>query len=157
MGIQPDIRRQGSIIYLDGLNGSPRNHMPYDEKRIGERTACQEPVSIENCETGKIVAANLYNYSNTGFYFESDLPMIPGTEVRLFSDRGNLKPGLSNNCGKVRWYQEINAAVVLHGYGYGVEFDRPLAKDDSGQRFRVITGGASESGDPSTRKSNTKR
>lgn len=157
MGIQPDIRRQGSIIFLDCLQGSPRIYMPYEEKRLGERTICQEPVTIENCESGETVAASLYNYSITGFYFESDLPMIPGTEVRLFSDQGNLKPGLSDIRGKVRWYQEINAAVVLHGYGYGAEFDQPLAEENSNQRFRVIKGGMADSENPGTPKSNSKR
>ena len=157
MGIQPDIRRRKSIIYLDCLPGSPRSDMPYEEKRLGKRTVCQKPVTIENCETGEIVAASLYNYSITGIYFESDLPMIPGTEVRLFSDQGNLKPGLHNIRGKVRWYQEINAAVVLHGYGYGAEFDQPLAEDKADQRFTVIKGGISDSENASIRKSNSKR
>lgn len=157
MGIQPESGRQGSVIYLEGHQGSPRNYMPYKEKRLGERKVCQEPVNIENCETGEIIDANLYNYSITGFYFEADLPMVPGTEVRLFSDQGNLKPGLHNIRGKVRWYQEIDAAVVLHGYGYGAEFDRPLVRDHAEQRFRVIKGGKSAGENPDARKSEIKR
>ena len=144
MGIHTDIRRQGSVIYLDSLPGSPHDYMPYLEKRLGERNLCQEPVKIENCETGEITGANLYNYSITGFYFESDLPMIPGTEVRLFSDQNNLEPGLRNIRGKVRWYQEINGAVVLHAYGYGVEFDSPMLDDKPNLPFRVIKGGKSD-------------
>ena len=134
MGIQPEIRRQGSVIYLDCLQGSPRRYMPYDEKRIGERTACQEPVSVENCETGEVITGSMYNYSITGFYFEADLPMVPGTQVRLFSEDDNLEPGLNHIRGKVRWYQEIAGAVVLHAYGYGVEYDRPLAEDKNVER-----------------------
>lgn len=157
MGIQADIRRQGSVIYLDSLQGSPRRYMPYEEKRLGERTTCQEPVRVENCETGEIITGNMYNYSITGFYFEADLPMVIGTEVRLFSDQENLKPDMNHVRGKVRWYQEIAGAVVLHAYGYGVEYDRPLADENTGQRFRVIKGGISESVKPSVRKSNTRR
>ena len=131
--------------------------MAYGEKRLGKRSVCQEPVKIENCETGEIVAATLYNYSMTGFYFEADLPMVPGTKVRLFSGRDNLKPGLRDVRGKVRWYQEIDAAVVLHGYGYGAEFDRPLAQKSTDRRFRVIQGGISKNAIPKTRKSKDKR
>ena len=130
--------------------------MPYEEKRLGERTNCQEPVKIENCETGETISGNLYNYSITGFYFEADLPMVIGTEVRLFSDQGNIKPDLNHIRGKVRWYQEITGAVVLHAYGYGVEYDRPLADESKGQRFRVIEGGISDRQKPNARKSNTK-
>ncbi len=151
MGIQPDIRRQGSIIYLDSLQGSPQRHMPYAEKRLGERTTCQEPVKVENCETGEIISGNMYNYSITGFYFEADLPLVIGTEVRLFSEQGNLKPDLYHIRVKVRWYQEIAGAVVLHAYGYGVEYDRPLADEVKDQRFRVIKGGISDAENPRTR------
>jgi hypothetical protein len=131
--------------------------MPYEEKRLGERITCQEPVRVENCESGEVVAGNLYNYSITGFYFETDLPMVIGTEVRLFSDRDNLQPDLNHIRGKVRWYQEITGAVVLHTYGYGVEFDRPLLDDMAGQRFRVIEGGISQTRKPVSQKSNTRR
>ena len=130
--------------------------MPYVEKRLGERITCQEPVQVENCETGEIISGNMYNYSITGFYFETDSPMVIGTEVRLFSDQGNLKPDLNHILGKVRWYQEIAGAVVLHAYGYGVEYDRPLADEKAGQRFRVIKGGISDKERPNARKSNTK-
>ena len=157
MEILPDIRRQGSIIYLDRLPGGPQRHMPYEENRFGKRITCQEPVRVENCESGEVVAGNLYNYSITEFYFETDLPMVIGTEVKLFSDRDNLQPDLNHIRGKVRWYQEITGAVVLHAYGYGVEFDRPLADDASGQRFRVIEGGISRAQKRIARKSDTRR
>jgi hypothetical protein len=130
--------------------------MPDEEKRMGERTVCDEQVHIENCETGETFAGCMYNYSDTGFYFETNSPMIPGTQVRLFSDRDNLKAGMNHIHGKVRWYQEIAGAVVLHAYGYGVEYDRPLAEDKTGQRFRVITGGVSTNEDAKMRKSNTR-
>ena len=130
--------------------------MPYEENRLGERTTCQEPVKVENCETGEIIAGNMYNYSITGFYFEADLPMVIGTEVRLFSDQDNLKPDLNHIRGKVRWYQEIAGAVVLHTYGYGVEYDRPLADKNADQRFRVIDGGISAKQGPGARRSCTK-
>lgn len=131
--------------------------MPQEEKRYGTRSTCQEPIKIENCETGEITSGNMYNYSITGFYFETDAPMVTGTEVRLFPEHENLDPSLYNVRGKVRWYQEIAGAVVLHAYGYGVEYDRPLAEEGKRRRFKVIEGGISnhDSGRSKKRTMNT--
>ena len=129
--------------------------MPHEEKRYGKRSTCQEPVNVENCETGEIISGNMYNYSITGFYFETDVPMIEGTEIRLLSAHERFEPGLDNVRGKVRWYQEIAGAVVLHAYGYGVEYDRPLAESAKRNRFKVIEGGISDRGNARRKKTNT--
>jgi hypothetical protein len=45
---------------------------------------------------------------------------------------------------KVKWCQEISAAVVLYDHGIGVEFDRLMKRSKRDGKFKVIQGGADQ-------------
>jgi len=138
--------RSGWLVYRGGLLGRPQKAMPGEDNRIGKRHPCQQAVNIQNCENGEVLSGSIYNYSTTGLYFEADLPMMPGTQVRLFSEKMRLGRTLKDIRGKVRWCQEIEEAVVLFKYGFGVEFDSPLAGTTQKASLRVIDGGISDAG-----------
>jgi hypothetical protein len=64
----------------------------------------------------------------------------PGTQVQIDIEKPSNGLDTDHLGAKVKWCQEISAAVVLYDYGIGVEFDR--SKRDG--KFKVIQGGVDQ-------------
>ena len=111
------------------------------EKRDIVRFRYELPVIIEECGTGFHFKAWMYNYSLQGMYFESDLSLMSGTRVNVWlSDLpGSSLPNI--NFAEIRWCEEINGAVVLHNYGAGVRYHKPISYRKFPRHFQVIKGG----------------
>jgi len=93
------------------------------ERRNKARLPYVCPISVKNVRTGASYSARLFNYSDTGFYFESDALLEPGTEVYIglrnspFEDRPS-----DYSCYRmtVMWRRELKEDAHFF-YGYGTE------------------------------------
>jgi hypothetical protein len=111
-----------------------------NDQRASQRFVSEAALKVENCDSGTSSSGRMYNYSAGGIYFESDVAFQPGTHVRIDIQKPSHGLGSDHLTAKVKWCQEISAAVVLYDYGIGVEFD--WSKRDG--KFRVIQGGADQ-------------
>lgn len=111
------------------------------EKRDCARFHHEAPVIVEACGTGAYYNARMYNYSLQGMYFESDLALAPGVRVNLWLS-GKPENSLPEiYFAEVRWSEEISGAVVLHRYGTGIKYNRPVKHRDFPSQLRIIKGG----------------
>jgi hypothetical protein len=93
------------------------------ERRQSVRFALQTEIELESLENGSAPFATMHNYGRSGFYFESDLRLDPGTRLFIgipaspYSDDGQ-----SHECFHVQvlWRKKNHRAGRI--YGYGVEF-----------------------------------
>ena len=129
-----------NIIFLNNNPEVSKGPMFPEDQRARQRFVYEAALKIENCDAATYTYGRMYNYSAGGIYFESDVAFQPGTQVQI--DIGKPGKGLDINhlTAKVKWCQEISAAVVLYDYGIGVQFDR--SKRDG--TFKVIQGGADQ-------------
>jgi hypothetical protein len=112
------------------------------ERRTARRTGCDAAIRIENPRTGEESTGRIYNFSSGGAYIEASRPLEPGSVLRIVVKRFGLLPPFVEFQGSVRWSEEIQGAVVLHGYGAGVRFVSAPRRRRKPPRFRVIAGGA---------------
>ena len=133
-----------NIIFLNNNPEVSKGPMFPDDQRTSQRFVHEAALKIENRDSGTYTYGRMYNYSAGGIYFESDVAFQPGTQVRI--DVENPGNGLDTNLltAKVKWCQEISAAVVLYDYGIGVEFDRLMKRSKRNGKFQVIQGGADQ-------------
>ena len=131
-----------NIISLNNNPEASQGPMFPDDQRTSQRFVYEAALKIENCDSGTYTYGRMYNYSAGGIYFESDVALQPGTQVRI--DIENPSNGLDTDhlTAKVKWCQEISAAVVLYDFGIGVEFDRLMNRSKRNGKFKVIQGGA---------------
>jgi len=83
----------------------------------------------------------MYNFSQGGIYFESDVPFQVGTRLRIDFEKALSGLGTACHYAAVKWWVEISAAVVLYDYGSGVEFDPQMSRSTGNGKLRVIAGG----------------
>ncbi len=130
------------IVFLNHNPMAPKGYMFPDDQRASKRIVYETAIIIEKCDSGTYTHGRMYNYSSGGIYFESDVAFEPGCQVQI--DIENPHDGLHSGdlLGKVKWCEEISAAVVLYDYGIGVEFDRSLDRSVYNEKLKVIRGGA---------------
>ena len=130
------------IVFLNNNPQASKGHMFADDQRASKRFVYEAAIIIEKCDSRTYTHGRMYNYSSGGIYFESDVAFQPGTQVRI--DIENPSKGLNSGhlLGKVKWCQEIAAAVVLYDYGIGIEFDRSMNRIAFNEKLKVIQGGA---------------
>ena len=130
------------IVFLNNNPQPSKGHMFPDDQRASKRLAHEAAIIIEKCDSKTYTHGRMYNYSSGGIYFESDVAFQPGTQVQI--DIENSVDGLHSGrlLGKVKWCEEIAAAVVLYDYGIGVEFDRSMDRSVYNAKLKVIRGGA---------------
>ena len=132
------------IIFLNNNPEASKNPMFADDQRASKRFAYEAAILIEDCDSGVYTYGRMYNCSAGGLYFESDVAFQPGTHVRIDIDKPRNGLNSEHLIAKVKWYQEISAAVVLYDYGTGVEFDRLMNRSECNRKFKVIQGGAGQ-------------
>ena len=129
-----------NIIFLNNNPEVSKGPMFPEDQRASQRFVYEAALKIENCDSGTYTYGRMYNYSAGGIYFESDVAFQPGTRVQIDIEKPGKGLGINHLTAKVKWCQEISAAVVLYDYGIGVQFDR--SKRDG--KFKVIQGGADQ-------------
>jgi hypothetical protein len=90
------------------------------EKRNKTRFAHESKVTLENTDIGFRCEGRMYNFSETGIYFESDSILEPQVEVLVaISDSPfAFEPGThEQHHGKVKWRKELTQASYYFGYG----------------------------------------
>lgn len=97
-----------------------KNH----ERRAKARLTLVAPVNIKDITTGATYTARMFNYSNTGIYFESDSLINPGTPVQVGIRRAPYERSSSDySCyrGVITWCNKLPEDSHFF-YGYGVKF-----------------------------------
>ena len=117
---------------------------PKFEQRDCSRFANEIPIVFNNCNAKKYNVARIYNSSTSGIYFESDIPIRPGTKIYVKNYNSNSFSGLDFCHVEVVWCEEIHDAVVFYRFGIGAEYCFPVDYSKLVRRnLRVIQGGKS--------------
>jgi len=117
---------------------------PKFEQRECSRFANEIPIVFNNCNAKKYNVARLYNSSSSGIYFESDIPIRPGTKIYVKNSNSNSFSGLDLCHVEVAWCEEIHDAVVFYRFGIGARYCFSVESSKFVRRkFRVIQGGKS--------------
>jgi hypothetical protein len=128
------------IIFLNNNPEASKDSMFADDQRASKRFAYEAAIVIEDCDSGVYAYGRMYNCSAGGLYFESDVAFQPDTHVRIDIEKPSNGLNSEYLTTKVKWCQEISAAVVLYDYGTGVEFDRLMNRSECNRKFKVIQG-----------------
>ena len=140
MKIGVKLSNPDNIIFLNNNPEVSKGPMFPEDQRASQRFVYEAALKIENCDAGTYTYGRMYNYSAGGIYFESDVAFQPGTQVQIDIEKPGKSLDINHLTAKVKWCQEISAAVVLYDYGIGAEFER--SKRDG--KFKVIQGGADQ-------------
>ena len=135
------MKNTGKIIYLTHDIQPSGGNMFMNDQRASKRLSHEAPLVIENCDSGTYSYGRMYNYSQTGFYFESDTPYQTGTRIRIDIEKSKIGLEAGQYFAEVKWCAEISAAVVLYDYGIGAEFDPKIDAERGNGKLKVINGG----------------
>jgi hypothetical protein len=94
------------------------------ERRAKARLAHVAPINIRDIRTGATYQARMFNYSDTGIYFESDSLINPGSAVFVGILRAPHEKNPSDyNCyrGVITWREKLPEDAHFY-YGYGIKF-----------------------------------
>ena len=97
------------------------------DQRIDERIRYETALSHECLEIGVSSHARMYNFSKGGFYFESDIPLLPGEEIFIGikeSPYAFNPNGYECHLVRVKWRKKLRNSI--YQYGYGVQHDIPV-------------------------------
>jgi len=121
---------------------------PKHEEREYSRFENKIPIVISDCNLEKNKEARIYNSSSSGIYFESDIPIRPGTEICVKKNNSTRFSGSDLCHVEVVWCEEIHDSAVFYRFGIGARYCFP---DDYWrwiseakfvrQNLRVIQGG----------------
>jgi len=117
---------------------------PQFEQRECSRFDNESPIVFSKSNAEKYNEARIYNSSSSGIYFESDIPIRPGTEIYVKNNNSTSFSG-SDLCHlEVVWCEEIHDAVVFYRFGIGARYRFPVDYSKFVRRkLRVIQGGKS--------------
>ena len=117
---------------------------PKFEQRGCLRFENEIPIVFNNSRGKKYNKARIYNRSCSGIYFESDIPIRPGTEIDIESNDSTRVSVLDLYRVKVVWCEEIHDAVVFYRFGMGARYCSTVDYSISVRpELRVIQGGKS--------------
>ena len=131
----------GKIFFLTHYIQPSVEHTFMNDRRAGKRFNHDTPVVIKNCDSGTSSYGRMYNYSQRGIYYESDIPYQIGTRVRIDIEKSKIGLDAGLYFAEVKWCAEISAAVVLYDYGIGAEFDPEMNPATDNGKFKIIKGG----------------
>jgi hypothetical protein len=116
---------------------------PKFEQRECSRFENEIPIVFNNGNAKKYNEARIFNNSSSGIYFESDIPIRPGTKIYVKNNSTRFSG--SDLCHvEVVWCEEIHEAVVFYRFGIGARYCFPVDYSKFVRRkFRVIRGGKS--------------
>ena len=96
-----------------------------DEYRDNARFDHEAAILIENFPKGSYYHARMFNYSEGGMYFESNIPFRRGTIIIFGIENSPFEncPGVYR--AKVKWCKELPDKSSIYYYGVGAEFFKP--------------------------------
>jgi hypothetical protein len=104
------------------------------EHRSNTRFKHAASITLEDFERGLFRDAKMYNFSDTGLYFEADFLIEPETEIFIGIENSPLaSKGNTYECyrGTVKWRKTLEESAYT--YGYGVQFYEIGINDDGGE------------------------
>jgi len=117
---------------------------PKHKERECLRFENEVPIVFSNCNSEKYNEAKIYNSSSSGIYFESNIPIRPGTKIYVKNSNSNSFSGLDFCHVEVVWCEEIHDAVVFYRFGMGARYCFPVDYSKFVRpKLRVIQGGKS--------------
>ena len=90
------------------------------EQRDNTRFPHEAPLTLENFEIGELHGARMFNYSDTGLYFESDYVMQTGTELFIGITNSPYAPKPNvYECyrAEIKWRKPLKKSSFYYGYG----------------------------------------
>jgi Tfp pilus assembly protein PilZ len=103
------------------------------EHRNNTRFKHVASITLEDFERGVFRDAKMYNFSDTGLYFEADFRLEPETEIFVGIENSPLASKTNTyECyrGTVKWRTTLEESAYT--YGYGVQFYEIGINDDGG-------------------------
>jgi hypothetical protein len=103
------------------------------ERRNKARFPLVSPISLKEPQSGARSSARLFNYSDTGFYFESDQLLEPGTEVFIGLRQSAFEDSPSDyTCYRttIMWRKELKEDSHFF-YGYGCQIHQQKSPGSS--------------------------
>ena len=96
-----------------------------DEYRDNARFDHEAAILIENFPRGSYYHARMFNYSEGGMYFESNIPFQRGTIIIFGIENSPFEncPGVYR--AKVKWCKKLPNKSSIYYYGVGAEFFKP--------------------------------
>jgi len=96
-----------------------------DEYRDNTRFDHEAAILIENYPKGSYYHARMFNYSEGGMYFESNIPFQRGTTIIFGIENSPFQncPGVYR--AKVKWCKKLPDKSSIFYYGVGAEFFKP--------------------------------
>jgi Tfp pilus assembly protein PilZ len=96
-----------------------------DEYRDNARFDHEATILIENYPKGSYYHAKMFNYSEGGMYFESNIPFRQGTIIIFGIENSPFEdcPGVYK--AKVKWCKKLADKSAIYYYGVGAEFFKP--------------------------------
>jgi len=96
-----------------------------DEYRDNARFDHEAAILIENYPRGSYYHARMFNYSEGGMYFESNIPFRQGTIIIFGIENSPFEncPGVYR--AKVKWCKKLPDKSSIYYYGVGAEFFKP--------------------------------
>jgi Tfp pilus assembly protein PilZ len=102
------------------------------ENRHAPRFAHNSPLQVKDLKTGQIYEARMFNFSQSGIYFESDIVFHKGSSIYICIQNSpySLSSGvLEYYNGKIMWRKNLKRSFF--SYGYGIQ----LASDSNKQNL----------------------
>jgi hypothetical protein len=102
------------------------------EQRNKTRFKHVSPVTYEDLERGIYAASKMYNYSQGGLYFESDLELRAGEKIFIgIENSPYAKDSDVYECyhAVIKWRKDLEHSV--YRYGYGIQYCDPSQSSDS--------------------------
>ena len=110
------------------------------ERRDKARLAYVCPIIVKDLISGESCTARMFNYSDTGIYFESDALLESGTEVYVGLSHSPFEDRPSDyTCHRttIMWRKELGEdAHFFYGYGTQVLLSERLGKTKSNRKHR---------------------
>jgi Tfp pilus assembly protein PilZ len=104
------------------------------EHRKNTRFKHAASITLEDFERGVFRDAKMYNFSDTGLYFEADFLLEPETEIFVGIENSPLASKTNTyECyrGMVKWRKTLEESAYT--YGYGVQFYEIGINDNGGE------------------------
>jgi len=98
---------------------------PKYKERECSRFENEIPIVFSNCDAEKYNEARIYNSSSSGIYFESNIPIRPGTEIYVKNYNSTGFSGADLCRVEVVWCEEMHNAVVFYPFAIGARYCFP--------------------------------
>lgn len=83
-------------------------------------------VVVIDCKTGKSYLGKLHNYNRLGSYFELEVALNPGSDVKILIEESPYITTPVPLYAEVIWCNDNNGPEALFRYGIGVKYNQEV-------------------------------